>query len=231
MDCHLKKSFSFFLTVLLISVNLFFSCNQNSPQISTSDFKIVFDYKDETSLPDVHLSLFTLSVTDPRFLEKMTLDFQGEASSDSKTLLKSGNSYQWKAESLIKIRSGDTYYAGYPYFASPDKVKFPEGPYSATYTAYNGEEVTSNLSLSYDKSLYGKKSGELKNFRDSAAYIVLYNENNEIIYYGEKTDSMSDMQGIWNSYNEAKKYREIFISEQNNQMIVFPEVKIVPVSQ
>ena len=51
------SSFPRVLAVVLFSFFLF-SCSNGDPSVSSSSYKLIYDFKDEDSLPDISLSVF-----------------------------------------------------------------------------------------------------------------------------------------------------------------------------
>ena len=44
-------------------MGIFISCSQNTPELSTTDYSIVFDYENEEALPTARLTIFASSAS------------------------------------------------------------------------------------------------------------------------------------------------------------------------
>lgn len=60
---HSKLKISFFS---ILAILLFVSCQQTLPELTQSNYSVIFDYKDEESLPTSRLSVFVESSSDVR---------------------------------------------------------------------------------------------------------------------------------------------------------------------
>ena len=118
----MKGVLSFFCTLIfsLLSVMLF-SCSDSTPQVSTVQSTVVFDFADEKSSPSLRLSIFAETQGDVHRAGEIRLYHE-----------ESG--MEWLCRSPQKIAGNDKKsWAGHRNFVSPGEASVPQGRYTLYY--------------------------------------------------------------------------------------------------
>lgn len=207
------KKFSF----LFLSVFLFFvSCSQNINEILSSLNTLILDYSDETQKPSMRLSVFVKTNGDVRHFKMLRL-YSSQAN------------YEWTVDNLVMVDKNNEMYAGYTNFIVPQGELIPQGEYEASFISYNDEENTTNFFLQYDQSLKDMSSVEAENYfknNGSEEYVLIYNEEDRVLFFGKKTEKQQTENDIWLNYKTSKSYYTIWLKPDNSIMCIMPEKTI-----
>ena len=210
------KFFKLFLvssfSVLLLS---FIGCSQNLPEIYQTQYSVVFTYKDETSKPDARLSIFVETGSDPRRCERM------EITSNS-------SNYTWNTKKIEKFATIDRKWAGNVNFIVPENEKIPTGKYDIKYVSADESEKVNHIIVTYDQVYYDSVASDVPSLMryKGVQNIAIFDNNRALLYLGEKTEELSTKGDIFNTYNEAVYYQDVWFSNDNSVICILPENKL-----
>ena len=213
---------SFFKALHLSSILLSFffiaSCTQVVPEVKYSSLSVVFDYKDEKTLPSARLCVFVETVSDARRYESINVKCVQ-------------NGFTWDVNDVFKIKSYDRMYAGNTSLLVPEGEKIPTGLYDIVFYNADLEKVESQTTLNYDSEFYECKSGDIPEMmrkRGGRKNIAIYDKEGKMLYYGERTDKLDDTRKIWNKYRNAASFNEVWKLPNNSVICVMPLELVVP---
>lgn len=208
------------LTLFSISLlfTVFMSCSQNLPDVGPASSSIIFEYADEESLPQARLSVFVEAISDPhRFA---TLKIRSEE-----------NGYEWETDNLINIVEDDKTMSGYTNFVMPEGEKIPTGKYTAIYINADEEETEKEFYIDYNKKIYDLKSTEIPAFMRksySVNKISIYDDAEVLIFFGDRTQDFKTTRDIWNNYQNASYFNDIWYTSGNSIICILPKQIVKP---
>ena len=194
------------------------SCTQVVPEVKYSSLSVVFDYKDEKTLPSARLCVFVETVSDARRYESINVKCVQ-------------NGFTWDVNDVFKIKSYDRMYAGNTTLLVPEGEKIPTGLYDIVFYNADLEKVESQTTLNYDSEFYECKSGDIPEMmrkRGGRKNIAIYDKEGKMLYYGERTDKLDDTRKIWNKYRNAASFNEVWKLPNNSVICVMPLELVVP---
>ncbi len=206
------------LSSILLSVLFMASCTQVVPEVKYSSLSVVFDYKDEKTLPSARLCVFVETVSDARRYESINVKCVQ-------------NGFTWDVNDVFKIKSYDRMYAGNTSLLVPEGEKIPTGLYDIVFYNADLEKVESQTTLNYDSEFYECKSGDIPEMmrkRGGRKNIAIYDKEGKMLYYGERTDKLDDTRKIWNKYRNAASFNEVWKLPNNSVICVMPLELVVP---
>ena len=206
------------LSSILLSVLCMASCTQVVPEVKYSSLSVVFDYKDEKTLPSARLCVFVETVSDARRYESINVKCVQ-------------NGFTWDVNDVFKIKSYDRMYAGNTSLLVPEGEKIPTGLYDIVFYNADLEKVESQTTLNYDSEFYECKSGDIPEMmrkRGGRKNIAIYDKEGKMLYYGERTDKLDDTRKIWNKYRNAASFNEVWKLPNNSVICVMPLELVVP---
>ena len=213
---------SFFKTLhlssILLSILLMASCTQVVPEVKYSTLSVVFEYKDEKTVPSARLCVFVETISDARRYESINV----------KSVQ---NGFTWDVNDVFKIKSYDKMYAGNTTLLVPEGEKIPTGLYDIVFYNADLEKVETHSTLNYDSEFYESKSGdvpEMMRKRGGRKNIAIYDKEGKMLYYGERTDKLDDTRKIWNKYRNAASFNEVWKLPNNSVICVMPLEQVVP---
>lgn len=214
------KSFfkALLLSSILLSILFMASCTQVVPEVKYSSLSVVFEYKDEKTLPSARLCVFVETVSDARRYESINVK-------------SAQNGFTWDVNDVFKIKSYDRMYAGNTSLLVPEGEKIPTGLYDVVFYNADLEKVETQTSLNYDSEFYDCKSGDIPEMmrkRGGRKNIAIYDKEGKMLYYGERTDKLDDTRKIWNKYRNAASFNEVWKLPNNSVICVMPLELVVP---
>ena len=207
-----------FAACLGIFSGFFISCSQNTPEINSTDYSIVFDYSDENTVPLARLSVFVASSTDVRRCQRIKI----------KSL---ENGYYWDTREIALVESNDIQWAGCTNIVMPENEKLPTGIYEITYYNADEKEVSFTLDIKYDISIYDLLLEDLQPFmrkNRGIERIAVYDKGHILIYFGDRTEEFKTTRDIWNRYSNAATYQIIWYLQNGNIICIAPEKPVTP---
>lgn len=212
-----KSTTGLFLIISLLA-GLFISCSQNTPELSTTDYSVIFDYEKEDALPNARLTIFASSVSDVRRYEKIKI-----------TSLETG--LCWEANNLVRLEADDIQWAGYTNLVAPENEELPTGQYEITYQNADEKECTITLDIHYDLELYEVLLSGLADYmaeKKGIEKIAVYDKEHILIYFGDRTEEFKTTRDIWNRYREAEYYQVIWYLRNGTIICIEPEKAVTP---
>ena len=202
----------FSFCVLLFS---FIGCSQNLPEIYQTQYSVVFTYDDYTSKPNARLSIFVETGSDPRRCERMEIT---SYSSD----------YTWNTKQIEKIATIDRKWAGNVNFIVPENEKIPKGKYDIKYVSADESEKVNHITVTYDQTYYDSVATEVPSLMryKGVENIAIFDTNRTLLYLGEKTEELTTKGDIFNTYNDAVYYQDVWFSNDNSVICILPENKL-----
>lgn len=208
------------LISLLISSFLIFtavSCSQNAPEIRQVNYSIIFDFQNVTEEnPNARLSIFIDSGSEVRRYERMRI-----------TSLETG--YIWDSDEIAMIEYEKMQWAGSTNLVVPETEIIPTGKYEVTF--YNADEKSESVyvNIDYDQDLYDLKKEEvpeeMKNL-NGIRKIAIYNVEDELLYFGERTSELDTKRDIYLTFNDAEYFQDIWCTSGNYLMVIMPQEKV-----
>lgn len=217
MGTENKPSFTKILLSLILCL-MFLSCSQQAPEAKYVTASVIFDYSALNTFPTARLSIFVESNSDVRRYEEIKVD-------------SISNGYSWDISEIIKIKSTDKMYAGNTNLIVPDGETIPTGEYRIEFINADSEKVETRLTLDYDNIFYttiGENIPELMRARFGKRNIAIYDKEDKLLYYGERTEAINDSRKIWNKYRNAAYFYEVWTLSNNTVMCIMPLENVVP---
>ena len=206
------------LTILFVSVLFICACSNNVPQIQNARFSVVFDYENYEDFPKARLSVFVEATSNVRRFDTITITCDQ-------------NEYVWEASDLILAADENNTYCGITNIVMPSKEQIPSGEYTIVFRQSDEEEKEIKRTLSYDKTLYETKAGDvpevMKRFYGTKM-ITIYDDTKKVIYYGPRTAELNDARGIWNNYRDAAQFQESWVNQNGTVICNMPLEKVTP---
>ena len=194
------------------------SCSQNTPELTTSDYSVIFDYENEDLPPEARLSIFAASASDVRRYERIRI-----------TSVETG--LCWEVDNLTRLESEDIQWAGCTNLVAPENEQLPSGQYEITYFNADEKECTVKLDVHYDLALYDVLLSGLADYmaeKRGIEKIAVYDKQHIMIYFGDRTEEFKTTRDIWNRYKEAEYSQVIWYSTDGSVLCVEPERPVTP---
>ena len=210
--------FRIYTLIIAALAVLFISCSQNLPEVTTTDYSVIFDYENAEELPSARLSLFMASESNVRRYQRIKI-----------TALETG--YIWDTDNIALLENEGTQWAGLTNLVAPENEKLPGGKYEVTYYNADEKECTINLEIKYDIDFYDVLfSGlpEVMKQKRGIEKIAIYDKEHILIYFGDRTQELQTVRGIWNVYREAGTYQEIWYTRDGTVTCIGPEKPVSP---
>lgn len=210
---HSKLKISFFS---ILAILLFVSCQQTLPELTQSNYSVIFDYKDEESLPTSRLSVFVESSSDVRRYNHI------QVSSKESDLT-------WNIDEISRITSNGIQWAGNTNLVVPENQVIPQGIYELIYFNADDKSDKEYIDVSYDPKIYSLNYKELIEYmknKPSVSEIIIYDAEGKVLYYGNKLSEFSNVRGIWNAYSNAVTYQDILCLPGRYTICILPEKKV-----
>ncbi len=215
-----KKNYLYFF--LFVVFLLFSSCADTTPSILSVNAFVVYEYKDTKSKPIERLSVFVQPATEAERFKEMTVES-----------LETG--YIWKIQDAQIMSTGKRSFVGNSSLLPYWDEKIPTGDYRVVYTDCASRQAERVFTIREKKSLTDNPISSL-NYNDVLSKkqakdfvfdrVVLYDENNEIIYYGGNKRDFNKIEQIRSKYPDARKMCTARITSDSMYAIVFAPVEL-----
>ena len=214
----MKEVLSFFCTLIfsLLSV-LLLSCSDSTPQVSTVQSTVVFDFADEKSSPSLRLSIFAETQGDVHRAGEIRLYHE-----------ESG--MEWLCKSPQKIAGNDKKsWAGHRNFVSPGEASVPQGRYTLYYDDLSGRECTADFNVSFPQEHTKLKASDFPEAINGSRTekLSIYDASGVLIYWGERKRSWKKDSNILNDYGTAVKYRTCYYTNGSSVAYLMPEKSLL----
>lgn len=201
-----KILFLTFLAAILIS------CSDSTPSINTVSAILVFDFKDNESVPEQKLSVF-LQTDDINRLEKININNE-----------KSGLEWNILKPRLISSKE-DKSWAGYTNLAPASNSSIPSGRYYIRYEDAAQKECSSQFNVSYQHDFLEKKAVDFPAAISGSysQYYAVYSSDKTLLGYERKKKNWKIDRDIKIDYPMADTYRICYSMNNNSVVIMMPE--------
>ncbi len=210
--------FSLISLVLAAFIGLFVSCSQNTPEIDSTDYSVIFDYSDDTTAPEARLSVFAESGSDVRRYQRIKI-----------TSLESG--WTWDTQVLNQIDSEEGQWAGCTNLVAPENEKLPVGVYEITYFNADEKECSVTIDVKYNLEIYDVLLPALPDFmrkNRGVEKIAVYDKDHILIFFGDRTAEYRSVRDIWNHFRDASTYQVIWYTSRGRTICIEPERPVSP---
>lgn len=201
---------------LLFILFLFFSCSQNVNEILSTSNTVIFDYNQEALKPSSRLSVFIKSSGDVRRFKELRIYSAQE-------------NYEWVTQNLVMYDSGNGMFAGYSNFIVPVGETIPEGAYQATFVSADDEECIATFTIDYDEKINTFTKEQADAFftqMNAEQWVLIYDENDKVIFFGQKTDDVKTQNDIWLNYRSSQYFYDIWLTQDRSLMCIMPKQQI-----
>lgn len=190
------KRFLFLNVISLFSFFICLGCSDSVPDVILSKSSVIFSYNDYDVQPSVRLATFIETASDPRRVESFSVESLKE-------------NITWSIDEPVLYSESNRKFVGYTNFVTPKGMKIPTGSYKIVYTDAQDRTVECFSYVSYPEELLKLNSVDAEKFigKNVRENIVVYNSNDEIVYFGERKKNWSDDESIFNSNKDYEKYR------------------------
>ncbi len=201
-----------FFLFLLISL-VFIGCSDSNPELVSANGFVVFDYKDESSVPSAKLAVFTEVSSEVRRV-------------DSIRIKNRSTQIEWNCSEPLIFSDSNHQWTGYTEFLTPDGMEIPEGIYDFSYIDAQGKEASLAFSVNYNKKFIDStiKSADESFFKDAKEKIAVFSARDTIIYYGEKKQGWNDDEKIFDSNSGSEYYRIVYVDRITSSLCIMPAV-------
>lgn len=200
--------FLFFLTALV-----FVGCSDSNPELVSAKGFVVFDYKDESSVPSAKLAVFTEVSSEVRRVESIRIKNRS-------------TQIEWNCSEPLIFSDSNHQWAGYTEFLTPDGIEIPDGIYDFSYIDAQGKESSVTFSINYNKKFVASNAKNAKEsfFSDATEKIAVFSARDSIIYYGEKKQGWNEDKKIFDSNSSSEYYRIVYVDKINSSLCIMPAV-------
>lgn len=185
------KTFSLFFSIVLI---LFSSCVNENPEATVVDYKIVYDFKDEASFPELRLSVF--------------LEVENAVQKSSSLKLyheESGLVWNCSSRALNKIESNNINWVGSTNFYPIKNELLPMGLYKVVYEDLAQRECEISFNLFYPEEFAKLTSTNIFDYFNSSVSkkIAIYSNEDILLYLGSEKSNWNSNESIIMEYKNA----------------------------
>lgn len=210
------SSFPKSLSLFLLATAIFFSsCANDDPESTLVEHKIIYDFKDEESSPEVRLSVF------------VALESKIQMGSSMK-LVNEESGLEWNCSStnLDKIELKDMKWVGSTKFVPVKNEMFPSGSYRVVYEDLAERECESSFELKYSENIAELKSTDIPTAIKSSISkkIAVYSNEDVLLYFGEEPANWTSSDAIIMDYKNAFSTRVCYTLSNNTVYCFMPLV-------
>lgn len=191
-----------FCLLFCLTLLFFVSCQDSEPSLLAVEHTLTFDYASSSSSPKMRLGVCCSPSSEVQRLEVLRLIHQETG-------------LEWNC-SEVEVFKGEKNrnWAGYTNFIPAYNESFPQGFYSIYYEDSAGRSCEGEFKIEYPEEFSAKSCQELplQITNNADEYIVLYNNDDILIYYGKFKDEWGNGRGILEEYPDAAKTRRCYIN-------------------
>lgn len=216
------NSYYIIFFLFLLTLALFSSCSDSTPQIAQVYHALVYDFSDNSLPPQIRLSVFIDPLSDERRIKEMVV-FHLETD------------YSWQIDTPYIIKDGENLYFGSQFLVSPFLYDISEGRYDVSFYDLAMREASISFTLQNLPSLKGKDPSLLKvegflnkqwaeecSIENIVIYDILANE----LYTGSRGDELINDDAIRSSFSAAVSYRLFYKNKENTTVVFLPEIQL-----
>jgi hypothetical protein len=195
----------------------FFSCSDSVPALADARLMPVFEFATENARP----SLFVYLLANP------TSDI---ALADSMRLTHRATGFVWNIANPLVMQTRNAVWVSGPRLAPYDSSEgFAEGAYLVAYIDTSGRISERAVQLVYAQGLKTATAQTVASLmpENASTKIVIYDEEENVIYYGDRDENIGTNDLLKRSYPDAFSYRECIALPNNAVMALLPVVSLV----
>jgi hypothetical protein len=199
---------------ILLLVLLTFSCADSVPALSDAKILSVFEFSAENAEP----SMFVYLLVQPT----SNIDF-----ADTLMFTHTESGFVWNIANPLVMTSNNAVWVTGPRLAPyGTSAFFTEGSYRASYTDTSGRTSERTVSLSIPegfKTATARTAAALLP-ENAITRIAVYDDEDNMLYYSERSDDMATNDAIKACYSSAFSYRECISAPDNAVIVLLPPV-------
>jgi hypothetical protein len=199
---------------LFLSTVYFNSCSDSEPIITSVSDTVIFEFNNETSAPQMRLSLFTSVDQIQRVRELRAVN--------------ETTGLTWTIDSMRLIAGkNNKYWAGYTNLVAASGSTLPTGKYTITYEDAAERECETAFSISYPKEFADKKAADFPAAIKTAYVenVAIYAADGTLLYFGKKRENWSSDKMIKMDYALADNKRVCYSIYNNTVVCMMPAKK------
>lgn len=203
--------------ILLIYI-AFASCSQNLPEVKMASGSVVFEYEDQEQAPNARFGVFVEAESNPQRFSSMRVKSEEKG-------------FEWETSDIIVFKEEDRTMAGYSNFVMPEGHKIPTGKYIAVYENADHEEIETDFYIDYNEKYYELKASEVPAFMKKSNglnRISIYDDKEILIYFGDRTGEFRTTRDIWNKFQNAETFNDIWCENGKSVICVLPKELVKP---
>ncbi|MBQ0039351.1 MAG: hypothetical protein KBS64_02850 [Treponema sp.] len=201
------------VSLFLILSLIFISCSDDNPEVSTVDHKLVFDYKDMESAPEIRMSVYLVMVSDV-------------SRGASMKILNEESGLEWHCGSadLRRVSGAGGKWAGCSTFVPVGKGCFPKGRYNVTYEDKAENECDTSFTLKYPDGLDELKASEfpLGLKIPFEKRLAIYSNEDVLLYFGEDNPAWETNKDIFAEFKNAWSKRVCYSLSRDSIYCLMP---------
>lgn len=211
----------FFIISIFVTF-LFVSCTDTTPIILSVNTTLVYEYQSETDSPTMRLSVFVQPDTEPERFQKIDV-------------INIETGYIWTITDAQVISVGEKNYIGCTTLRPYNSGFFPLGQYNVIYTDIASRSDEMNFELKNPQSFetqsissFSYSDIEKKQVAKEFIFdrVALYDENEDLIYYGGQKQNLSKVEEIRRYYSNARTMRRYRMVSGNTCGILLAPVPL-----
>ncbi len=200
----MKRFLIFFCIIVLL-----FSCEDTTPNITSVKNILLLEYTELNDIPTERLAVYVQLRSDPVRIKNIVLE------SDD-------GDYSWILDEVHQFKdSANMLWVGSSHFVTHKGGTFSSMNFTVTYTDLAERTYIESFSVPDFNSIDKIDRSE---YRDGN--IALYDEKNELLFYGSDTELNTDGK-ITAKYPNAKFLRNVYISNDRKIALLDPTKQII----
>lgn len=207
-DFYLKTAFVFLFIFSL------FSCAVDEAEISSASLSLLLEYSSGENFPDARLAVFIQTKNSVQRTESFSVE-------------NLNSSFIWNVGKPGIFESGGKQYAYSTFLKAPDGENIPKGDYKIVYNDAAGNSSEFTVQMNYDENLLKKKSSEIESsIPEKVENVALYDDMNELIYFGKNKSGWTSNEAILKEYKSAVSKRICYSTPSNSVICFMPEIPL-----
>jgi hypothetical protein len=190
------------------------SCTDSVPALFDARLLPVFDFASDTARSVLYVHVLAQPAS--------SLDL-----ADSLKLTHSETGFAWNIDAPITLQGSGGVWLASPRLAPQDRTQgFAPGAYRIAYMDTAGRVAERSLDLAFPAAL---KTASAKTAAsalpgETAAKIAIYDQDGNLLYFGDRAQTLSADGQILQRYSAAFSYRECLIPQDNSLAVLLPLV-------
>jgi hypothetical protein len=194
-----------------------FSCADSIPALADARLMPVFEFTTANARPSMFVYLLAYPTSDIALADSMRLTHRETG-------------FVWNIANPLVMQTRNAVWVSGPRLAPYDNSEgFAEGAYLVSYIDTSGRHSEQAVQLAYSQGLKKATAETAASLMPENAdtKIVIYNEEDDVIYYGVRDENIGTDDMLKRSYPDAFSYRECISPPDNTVMALLPVVSLV----